>query len=146
VEGLQVGDAVRVANGKGTGYNHHMKLSIAVLLFVLSSLVYSQEQKAEQRTGRFKNLLVMDTLGCRSVPLLEKALTEMFNRRPIPPGCYALNEDEKGLPVIGPLQVYNPNPSKSCGTRGNVCWARIEVSGRGNLWTFLEHLKDKHGK
>jgi hypothetical protein len=97
------------------------------------------------RTGRFKNTLDMDTLGCPTIPLLEKAIDAIGHKRPLPTGCYELNEDLRGLPVIGPLNVVNPTPAKPCGILSSTCWALVEVPGKGSLWTFLSHLKDKHG-
>jgi hypothetical protein len=97
------------------------------------------------QTGRFKNTLDMDTIGCSNVNLMEKAIDAIGHKRSMPPGCVELNEDLRGLPVIGPLEVLNPNPSTTCRPLSGVCWALVEVPGKGKLWTFLAHLKDRHG-
>ena len=122
-----------------------MKLVVLVCGAVFS-LAHAQATKADQKTGRFNNVIDTPTLGCKTVPLLESAIKGMLEKRPLPAGCFDLNHDEKNLPVIGPLKVVNPTPAKPCkGLYGSTCWALVEVRGKGELWTFLVHLKDGHG-
>jgi hypothetical protein len=97
------------------------------------------------QTGRFANKLITDTLGCSSVDLMSKAVDAAAHKHRMPPGCIDLNEDGRGLPVIGPLEIVKPASSSTCRDLYAVCWALVEVPGKGKLWTFLGHLKDRHG-
>jgi hypothetical protein len=97
------------------------------------------------QTGRFKNALDTDTIGCSNLNLMEKAIEAIGHKRSMPPGCIPLNEDLRGLRVIGSLEVSNPNPNTTCRPLSGVCWALVDVPGKGKLWTFLAHLRDRHG-
>jgi hypothetical protein len=113
-------------------------------------LAFGQQSKASMqkeiaRTGRFKNTIDADTFGCRTIPLIAKAIDAIGHKRHLPIGCFDLNENGKELPVFGPLQVTNPAPTKACHLLRNTCWALVEVPGTGKLWTYLSHLKTKYG-
>jgi hypothetical protein len=82
-------------------------------------------------TGRIKNTINIDTNGCRTLEGFEQDIITPGTVR----GCINLDRGDK---VIGPLEVQvvmvgntDPKPSR---------YARIEMPGKGEVWTFYAHL------
>jgi hypothetical protein len=83
--------------------------------------------------GRIKNTIARDTTGCSTLEGLEKYI--MHPVAIAPRGCIDLESGDK---VIGPLEVQvvmvgksDPEPHR---------YARIEVPGKGKVWTYYAHL------
>jgi hypothetical protein len=82
-------------------------------------------------TGRIKNTISIDTNGC---PTLEGFERDIMHPGTVP-GCINLDRGDK---VIGPIEVQVVMVGKSDPTPTQ--YAKIEVPGKGEVWTFLAHL------
>jgi len=78
---------------------------------------------------RTENTISMDTSGCSTFDQIVALAGLSTNSMP---GCIDLDEGQR---VIGPLEVKGSRFGNS-----NTDFARIEVPGKGERWTFLAHL------
>jgi hypothetical protein len=100
----------------------------------------SEDQPAPQPSqpeaiGRINNAISVDTCGCLSFALVVKWAGSSTTSIP---GCMNLDQ---GRRVIGPLEIR----TTKIGKNGDMDFkfARIEVPGKGDRWTFLAHLERK---
>lgn len=78
---------------------------------------------------RTENTISIDTSGCLTFDQIVSLAASSTNSMP---GCIDL---DRGQRVIGPLEVRGSRMGSS-----NFDFARIEVPGKGERWTFLAHL------
>jgi len=76
--------------------------------------------------GRTANTISVDTWGCAT---FDAMVLRAGSAMPSVAGCIDL---DSGRRVIGPLEIKT--------YRYGVKFARIEVPGKGELWTFFSHL------
>jgi Uncharacterised protein family UPF0547 len=76
--------------------------------------------------GRTENAIGIDTWGCAT---FEAMVLRAGSAMPSVAGCIDL---DSGRRVIGPLEIKT--------YRYGIKFARIEVPGKGELWTFFNHL------
>jgi hypothetical protein len=88
-----------------------------------------ERQKEKSITRRTENTISMDTSGCSTFDQIVALAGSSTNSMP---GCIDLDEGQR---VIGPLEVKGSRFGNS-----NTDFARIEVPGKGERWTFLAHL------
>jgi hypothetical protein len=88
----------------------------------------SVPQKAEITTGRIENSISIDTTGCLTIEAFDKTASAPASAVP---GCIDLDH---GVRVIGPLDVKIVKI-------GGSTYAKIEVPGKGERWTYLAHLE-----
>lgn len=86
-------------------------------------------------TGRLENRIIIDTNGCATFEEFDHLSTTLDQATP---GCIDLNRGDK---VIGPIEIKLIHH----GT-GEFRYARIEVPGKGERWTSLNHLQNLTGK
>jgi hypothetical protein len=81
--------------------------------------------------GRIKNTISIDTSGCPTLEGFEK-----YTMHPgAVPGCIDLDLGDK---VVGPLEVQIVMIGKV--DPGPFRFARIAVRGKGEVWTYYNHL------
>jgi hypothetical protein len=91
--------------------------------------------KTDVVTGRFENQIIIDTNGCATFEEFDRLSTTLEQSTP---GCIDLDSGDK---VIGPLEIKAIRHGTS-----EFSYARIEVPGKGERWTFLNHLHNLTGK
>jgi hypothetical protein len=79
-----------------------------------------------------ENTMADDSQGCQT---FDQIVAFAGSSTTSPAGCASL---KRGQRVIGPLEVRGSTMENSA-----YDFARIEVPGRGERWTFLAHLKGK---
>ena len=91
--------------------------------------VAAQQKEKPAPVVRTENTISIDTSGCQTFDQIVALAGSSTNSMP---GCIDL---DRGQRVIGPLEVRGSRMGSS-----NFDFARIEVPGKGERWTFLAHL------
>jgi hypothetical protein len=101
-------------------------------------MVTKESVQKQPAIGRIENTISVDTCGCRSFELVVKWAGSSTTSIP---GCMNLDQ---GRRVIGPIEIRSSKIGKN-GTDA-INFARIEVPGKGERWTFLAHLSKNGGE